>query len=234
VNAPAGARPSVLAVLDDAAAGETLLELSCALARTLQRELTLVYVESARSLVAAALPITQVLPHAGLAWQPLRPQDVEQGFRAHAARLRELATRIALPDAVNWSLRVMRGELPSAARDLAAESDLLFLATAPPPQPPTPARRRPVRPRRVVAVAGDPGAASGSDRRALAVAQQLAQALAAELETMPADAAARLAGGAGVLDTLTRPDVLVLPRAPLTPAARSALLLLRLPVLIVG
>jgi len=234
VNAPAGARPSVLAVLDDAAAGEVLLELSCALARTLQRELTLVYVESAQSLVAAALPITQVLPHAGLAWQPLRPQDVEQGFRAHAARLRELAARIALPDAVRWSLRVMRGELPSAARDLSSESDLLFLAAAPSLKPPAPARGRPARPRRVVAVAGGAGEGGEASRHALAVARQLAQALAAELETMPPDATVRLAGGAGLPDAAVRPDVLVLPRTPLGPGARSALLRLRLPVLLVG
>lgn len=234
MNTAAGARRSVLAVLDDAAAGEVLLELSCTLARTLQRELTLVYVESAQSLVAAALPITQVLAHAGLAWQPLRPQDVEQGFRAHATRLRELATRIALPDAVRWSLRVMRGELPSAARDLSAESDLLFLAAVPSFTPPGPARGRHTRPRRVVAVAADTRDTGEASGRALAVARQLAQALSAELETMPPDATMRLADRAGAPDAPARPDVLVLPRTPLTPGALGALLRLRCPVLIVG
>ena len=69
-------------------AGAALLELASPLARALQRELSVVYVESTRSLVAAALPFTQVLPHSGLQWLPLQPGDVEQGFRAHEARLR--------------------------------------------------------------------------------------------------------------------------------------------------
>jgi hypothetical protein len=243
MNAPGGARPSVLAVLDDAAAGEGLLRLSTALARTLQRGLTVVYVESAQSLVAAALPITQVLAQPGLAWQPLRPQDVEQGFRAHAARLRELASRLAVPDAVSWSLRVVRGNLQSAAAELSLESDLLFVAAAPPLKPPVPARARPQPPRRVVAVALEPGEAG---QRAQTVARQLAQALAGEVKTVvlettswPAEAAGPGHEGLGrdarnPPPAPTRPDVLVLASAPLTPAARSALLRLRCPVLLVG
>ena len=164
----------VLAVLDDAAAGSAALELSSTLARALQRELSVVYVESARSLVAAALPFTQVLSHSGSGWVPLLPADVEQGFRAHAARLRELAERIAVRDAVSWSLRVVRGSLPGAAIDLYAESDLLLLAASPPPW--SPGERLAHRPRRrpVVAVLAE-GSAAG--QRALVVASRLAQAL---------------------------------------------------------
>jgi hypothetical protein len=73
----------------------------------------------------------------------------------------------------------------------------------------------------VVAVAGGAGEGGEASRHALAVARPRAQALAAELETMPTDAT-------------VRPDVLVLPRTPLGPGARSALLRLRLPVLLVG
>jgi len=65
--------------------------------------------ESTRSLLAAALPFTQVLAASGAQWRPFRPDDVEQGFWVHAARQREMAERIAARNAVGWSLRVMRG-----------------------------------------------------------------------------------------------------------------------------
>jgi hypothetical protein len=222
---PAG---TVLAVLDDAAAGSASLELSSTLARALQRGLSVVYVESASSLVAAALPFTQVLSHSGSRWVPLLPADVEQGFRAQAARLRQLVERIALRDALSWSLRVVRGSLPGAAIDLYAESDLLLLATTATPwtrgkglahQP----RRRPV-----VAVVTE---GSEAGQRALVIATRLAQALAAVLETSRVESAATPIGEAGTLAALGRSDVLVLPRAHVDPVA---LAMLRCPVLLVG
>jgi len=57
----------VQVALDDAAAGELVLALSSALARELDCELAVVYVESAASVSAAELAVTQVLPHAGSA-----------------------------------------------------------------------------------------------------------------------------------------------------------------------
>jgi K+-sensing histidine kinase KdpD len=225
-----GKKPSsqVLAVLDDAAAGAAVLELSSTLARALERDLLVVYVENTRSLVAAALPFTQVLSHAGSQWVPLQSADVEQGFRAHATRLRALAARIAVRHAVSWTLRVMRGSLADAAIDLRDESDLLLLATTPSLKPlglgPTHrARHRPV-----VAVVGN---GSEAGERALGVATRLAQALAGVLETACADTTAMLMGDVGTLATLARTDVLVLPRAALDAAALATL---RCPVLLVG
>ena len=52
---PVRARERVLAVLDDASVADALIEASCALAQLLQRELQLVYVESAAALAAAEL-----------------------------------------------------------------------------------------------------------------------------------------------------------------------------------
>jgi hypothetical protein len=218
----------VLAVLGDVAAGTAALELSSTLARTLSRMLSVVYVESAPSLVAAALPFVQVLSHSGSRWIPLLPADVERGFREHAARLRQLAERIALRDALSWSLRVVRGSLPGAAIDLYAESDLLLLAAAPPPW--LPGERPAQRPRRqpVVAVVAEE---SEVGQRALAIATRMAQALAAVLETTRCDPAATLLGPAGAAAALARPDVLVLPRARIDAVA---LAMLRCPVLLVG
>lgn len=214
------AAPSpVLALLDDAGAGAALLEISSALARTMQRELSVVFVESTRSLRAATLPFAQVLPASGSQWRPLQPGDVEQGFRAHAARLRDLAARYAMRDAVAWSLRVVRGSLPDAALELSAGADLLLLAHAPALRVPA-ARTRPR-----ISVLGDGDAA---DQRARQVATRLAAALSTAVEVARADARA-LAPHA--LEQLARCDLLVLPRGRLD---AHTLARLRCPVLLVG
>jgi hypothetical protein len=210
----------VLALLDDAATAVTLVEWSAALARALQRELSLVYVESARSLVAAALPLTRVLAPGRVQWQPLAPADVELGFRVQAARLREMAARIGARDALHWSLRTTRGELADTARRLAAEADLLLLppplgfGSALGPTLPFGAHRRPA-----LLVLADPRA---EPPRALQVARQLAQALSGTVEVAPVDAD-RIAA--------TRADLVVLSRLPDEPALLARL---RCPMLRVG
>jgi hypothetical protein len=176
-ESPAGAVSGALVLaVDDAALGESLLGWSTALASGLGRELALVYVESAAALGAAALPLAQVLPHAGAAWQPLRRDDVELGFRAQAARLRGALEAAALRHALGWSFRVMRGSLLELPEQLWAETNLLCLAAAPlasPRVPPRPGARRPV-----VAL-GDDG---GAGERTVDMALRVAQALAAELQ----------------------------------------------------
>jgi hypothetical protein len=219
--------PQVLALLDDVAASATLLQMSSALARMTQRDLSVVYVESARALVAAALPFTQVLARTGAQWVPLHAGDVEQGFRAQAARLRELTARIASRDALHCSLRVVRGSLGDTAVELQAESDLLLLAGAAPFGPGVgalPARRR----RPVVAVVGDGGEA---EQRAWQVATELAQSLAGVLDTARGEAAAAWLARQGRAGTATDADLLVLPRRRLD---AGLLARLRCPVLLVG
>jgi hypothetical protein len=220
------ARPQVIAVLDDAAAGTPALELASALAQSRRRDLGVVYVESTRSLVAAALPITQVLARAGSAWVDLRTADVEQGFRAHAERLRELAARAAVRHSVQWSLRVMRGSLAAATTELWAESDLLLLARAPSSPAPGTTRQRPHRP--VIAVVSD---RSEAGERATGAASELARALGGQSQVCRVDAAAQLGSQATALAALARSDVIVLPRMRLDPAELAAV---RCPVLLVG
>ncbi len=217
--APATAAP-VLALLDDAAMAATLVEWSAALARALQRELSLVYVESARSLAAAALPLTRVLAPGRSQWRPLSPPDIELGFRAQAARLRGLAARIAGRDALAWSLRTVRGELEEAARRFGAQADLLLL---PPPLPleaafgpglPAAASHRPTL---LVLADGAP-----ETPRALQVARQLAQALRGSVEVAPPGGEAFAAA---------RADLVVLGRLPDDPVVLARL---RRPLLCVG
>lgn len=177
-EAPPGAAAGALVLaVDDATLGESLLGWSTALARGLDRELVLVYVESAAALGAAALPLSQVLPHAGAAWQPLRRDDVELGFRAQAARLRAALEAAALRHALGWSFRVMRGSLLEVREHLWTGTDLVCLASAPPTalrRPPPAAARRPV-----VAVEDEDGGAAG---RALDMATRVARTLAADLQ----------------------------------------------------
>lgn len=228
-TSPAVAPAPVLALLDDAATAAALVEWSATLARALRRELSLVYVESARSLVAAALPLTQVLAPGRAQWRPFAPADIEQGFRVQAARLRELAARIAGRDALHWSLRTMRGELADTARHLQAEADLLLL---PPPLGfgsaawfplESEAHHRPgppaVRHRPVLLVLAD---AAPESPRALQVAYQLAEALRGTVEVAALDADRIVAA---------RADLVVLSRLPDEPALLARL---RCPLLRVG
>ncbi|MDH5538361.1 MAG: hypothetical protein OEY03_03055 [Rhizobacter sp.] len=217
--------PQVLAVLDDAAAGVTLLELSSALARAMQREWSVVYVESTRSLLAATLPFAQVLANAGSGWLPLRAEDVERGYRAQAARLREMAARLALRNAVSWSMRVMRGSLSQTAFELCNESDLLLLAgSAPVFQPGVVRGGR----RRLLVKVVDDG--SEAAQRALPIAAQLVQAVGGALEVVRIPATDP-ATSVDSMARLLQADLLVLPRRPGDPVA---LALLRGPVLLVS
>lgn len=217
--------PQVLAVLDDVAAGAALLEMSSALARLMRRELAVVYVENQRALHAAALPFAQVLAAHAAQWRPLQPGEVEQGFRAEAARLRELSSRIALRDAVHCSVRIQRGSLGEAAVALQAESDLLLLAGTAPfrSRVAVTARRRPV----VALIADD----TLPSERARQVATQLAQSLSGVLELAQGAAAAALLAPQDGGSTLRHADLLVLPRGALDARQLSQL---RCPVLLVG
>jgi hypothetical protein len=227
-DAPTRAKAQVLALLDDAASGTALLELASPLARMLQRELSVIYVESSRSMVAAALPFTRVLAHSGLQWMPLHPGDVEQGFRAHQARLRQLTQRVALRDALHWSLRVVRGNLSETAERLRAESDLLLLAHAPSPGPRTAYAAQQPRRRLLVVAAGERDDAS---QRALQVATKLARVLDGVVQIARIDRSGPISGPHGLLDALGQCDLLVLPHATLDCVAMA---LLRCPVLLVG
>ena len=220
--------PPLLAVLDDAGAGALLLEISSTLAHSLQRELSVVYVENIRSLRAAALPITQVLPAAGAQWRAFEPDDVELGFRTHAARLRQMAARIASRHAVGWTLRVMRGSLGETAIHLSAEADLLLLANAPAQPGPGLAAARAGRRRPRVGVVAADGAPTA---KALQVATQVAQALAGDIEVVHVDAKSRRIDQPDTLAALARSDVLILARAPLDAVTLAQL---RCPVLLVG
>jgi hypothetical protein len=225
---PGRTQRQVLALLDDAAAGDAVLELSSALAHAQQRELVVVYIESAPSIGAAALPFTRVLSQASAQWLPFSPDDVERGFRAQAARLRVMAERIALRRSVGWSLRVMRGTLASAATSVRDESDLVLLAGASTLQPPSPpGARKPVRrPLVTVAATGDAAGAHAVD-----VATELARALGGAVQTLRLDAPPSLARDPQALAALARSDLLVLARPALGPGMFAGL---RCPVLLVG
>jgi hypothetical protein len=206
----------ILAVFDDTIAGAMVLEWSAALARALQRELAVVYVESTPALLAAALPFARVLGPQATQWAPLAPGDVELGFRAQAARLRALTERITVRHAVGWSMRVVRGALPGVALELLAESDLMFLGTLPPTHHAAAGERPGDKARgAVIAVVADDSALG---ERALAVATELARSLSGRVQITPVQQ---------LLDEVeqtrrallgARADMLVVPQGLLAPA----------------
>lgn len=204
----------VLAVLDDAAGAARVLDACCALAQALRRDVQLVFVESRAALAAAELSVTQVLASPGHAWAPLAAEDVERGWRVHAARLRELAAQASRLRAVRWSLRVTRGSLRETTLALLGEagSDLLLVAAAPPLSARAPGR---------CVVVLDDGGPAGC--QALAVATRLAEALPARLQVQRA--------GPGGLSLPSAAELVVAPRELLTPAQLAAL---RVPALLVG
>lgn len=212
----------LLALLDDAAQAAPLIELSSALAQVLRRPLEVVYVESTAALLAAALPVTRVLAPGGAQWQPFDALDVERGYRSQATRLRALIERLARRQAIEGSLRVVRGALQQAALELQPRSDLMLLgSSAGVPTLAAPRRSGP-RPVRVVAVIGDESEAGRAARR---VAEEVARALGGVLaEPSAGDEAALLAGS-------LRCELLVLPRTRVAPRLLAGL---RQPTLLVG
>ena len=118
----------ITVVLDDVGAAAAPLQWSSALARALQRELLVVYVESASAMSAAALPITQALAHAGADWAPYSPADIERGYRIQLQRLREWMRQAAAQHAVRSSLEVVRGALHDAVMAVDGQSDLVLLS----------------------------------------------------------------------------------------------------------
>lgn len=208
----------VLAVLDDIAAGSTLLEWSGTLAQVVQGDLAIVYVESTLALRAAALPITQVLPHAGAEWASFDADDVERGYRVQVARLRAQAERVAQRLAVRCSVRTARGALAPAALELADGAAWVLVAPA---LPRTASARFPGPPR-VLALL-DHGPQAGRTRQ---LAADWAHRIGGTFSERPVDAKA-----AAAALTETRADLIVMPLALADP---DALARARLPVLLVG
>lgn len=141
--APQAAR-QIVVVVTDAAAAAAPLAWSSVLARSLQRELTVVYVESTGALTAAALPITRALAHAGARWVPFGPGDVERGYRLQGSRLRALVQQVAQRQAVACSMQVVRAALHDAVLQLGDEPDLVLVVGAAPLAPAAAARCRSV------------------------------------------------------------------------------------------
>ena len=124
---PAG---RITVVLDDVVAAATPLAWSSALARALQRELRVLYVERTEVLTAAALPITQALAHAAAPWVPYDQADIERGFRLQVVRLQELMRRVGEQHALRPTLQIVRGALHHAVMDVDGESDLVLVSAA--------------------------------------------------------------------------------------------------------
>lgn len=217
MNSPA--TESVLAVLDDACAAAAVLDLSTALAQLLNRQLQVVYVESAAALAAAELSATRVLAQAATQWSRLAPTDVELAWRAQALRLRALAERVSQPRAVSWSLRVTRGALDRTALALLPETDLLLVGGAAAAF----ALGRAAPRRRVIAALDDGGPAG---HEALRIAERLCTAIGARLQVHRVDPA----HGAATLPA--HADLLVVPATLV--ADERLIAALRGPTLLVG
>jgi hypothetical protein len=208
----------VLAVLDDATAGKSMLEWSGMLAQAVRGDLAVVYVESTLALRAAALPITRVLSHLGGEWVAFDASDVERGYRAQAERLRAQVERVAARHAVRCSLRTARGALVQQALAVADASALVLVA--PTVRWPSPTRT-PGPPRVLVLL--EPGVTAERARR---LAHELGRRLSGRCSERTVEPSALGAA----LDEASA-DLIVLPLALAEPVAVARA---RQPVLLVG
>lgn len=207
----------VLVVFDDQAASTLVLEWSSMLARVTRRDLAVVYVESTIALRAAALPMTQVLAHAGASWAPFDPGDLERAYRVQAERLRARAEQVARRHAVRCSLRTARGAPAQAALMLAGETALVLLGVAGPRR----SEAGPASPRVLLLL--DEKTPSVPLR---ALAQDVARSIGGTCTERRVDAKQM---GAALADV--QADLVVLPRHLAEP---STLAVARQPLLIVG
>ncbi|HEX6018046.1 MAG TPA: hypothetical protein VFZ28_08085 [Burkholderiaceae bacterium] len=212
------AAPRLAVVLDDVAAAAAPLVWSSALARALQRELQVVYVESTSVLDAAALPIARALAHLGTGWAPYGRADVERAYRQQVVRLQALMQRLGLEGSLR-SLQVVRGTLHGAALDVGSESDLVLVSTA---------ARWPAAP------AGEPRCHSvqvwADDSEQGLLLLELATRCARSLGAMPRVVRARTQVEPGEVER-ARADLLVLSRAAVSARVLAAA---RRPLLLVG
>lgn len=116
----------ILVALDSALRGDALLEAAARLAAIADAELTALFVEDAELLQLAALPFARELDRTSAALRELVPDSLERELQAQARRLHRCVEGLGERHGIRANLRVLRGELATAALAEAAERDLLF------------------------------------------------------------------------------------------------------------
>jgi nucleotide-binding universal stress UspA family protein len=120
----------ILVALDASRHSLAALEAACELASALKAELVGIFVEDVNLLHLAGLPFARELRYLSGADRPLDSLSMERELRIQAEQARQTLAGIAAQRQVQWSFRVVRGQVASELLTAAQEADLLALGRA--------------------------------------------------------------------------------------------------------
>jgi len=115
----------VLLAAHPSAHGRAALEVAASLASALGVELAGMYVKEDRLLRLRGVPFLQEVDALSGRVRTLDAGDLERQIRAEAGRIREAVRRTAESLGVDWSFRVVQGEVAAMVGETAAELDLV-------------------------------------------------------------------------------------------------------------
>ena len=116
----------ILVSLENSRLGAMALEAAAELATELQAQLHGLFVEDINLLNLAGLPFAREVGHASATERRILPSDIERSLKAEALHTQQLLARTADRLQLQWSFKVVRGQIISELLSLANEGDLII------------------------------------------------------------------------------------------------------------
>jgi nucleotide-binding universal stress UspA family protein len=120
----------ILVALDASLHSQAALEAASELAQALKAELIGIFVEDVNLLHLAGLPFAREVEYPSGIARPLDSPSMERGLRIQAEQARQTLAGIAARRQLQWSFRVVRGQVAAELLTAAQEADLLALGRA--------------------------------------------------------------------------------------------------------
>lgn len=120
----------ILVALDTSPHSLAALEAAIELAAELEAELVGLFVEDMDLLRLACLPFSRELPYARQAESRMDTSTMERALRAEAEQVRRSMATLATRLQVQWSFKVVRGQVVREVLMAAQEADLIFMGQA--------------------------------------------------------------------------------------------------------
>ena len=120
----------ILVALDASQHSLAALEAASELASALKAELVGIFVEDVNLLRLAGLPFAREVEYPSGAARPLDSLIMERELRIQAAQVRQTLAGVASRRQIQWSFRVVRGQVATELLTAAQEADLLALGRA--------------------------------------------------------------------------------------------------------
>lgn len=120
----------ILVALDTSPHSQAALEAASKLAAELEAELVGLFVEDMDLLRLACLPFSRELPYAHHAERRLDTSTMERALRAEAEQARRSLATLAARLQVQWTFKVVRGQVVREVLTAAQEADLIFMGQA--------------------------------------------------------------------------------------------------------